>query len=712
MRRPVLSRWSKIALSVALTASALGSGVVNSVPAAAAEPSVGDRVGVDAGAGILWEDDGARQADLDAIAATGAKWFSLDVDWNSVQSTGPFEFDWQVTDRVVREAHARGLSLIGMVGYSPPWARPTNCPAGTTHCLPRHVEDYARFAKAAALRYGAHAFDATLRSTITTWQIWNEPNHVPFVQPRVDVAKYTELLRYAHDEIKKVDRSTVVLAAGTSPAPDDPAGRDVAPVTFLEGIYANGGGDAFDAFAHHPYSFPCSPLLNRSWNAFFQTYWLYQVMVRHGDGDRKVWGTEIGAPTGSDVGTCADANGSSVTEADQARFAVDALRGWTQTFGSFTGPLLWFQIRDGGSDPANPDDHFGLLRSDRSAKLAYDSFSRFVATGVAPPHPRPGVPDPSPDPVPVPAPSPNPPPSSTPVPTPDPVPDPTPPVAPPVTAGACLRNGSTRTVSGSQVDRFTDSINRPTTVDARTATWTQVDSWPISITGSGSVCWSGGTVTGTYDTSTSWDVFHSTGAFNIANPDSVIEDLRIHNYGDGIRIRAGASHWEVRGAHVSYIHDDCVEDDKLQSGVVTDSLFDGCYVGFSTRPTASDSVSDGHANTFVVDGSLVRLRPMPTVYKGSAPGHGGFFKWDTDHGRSPRLVLRNDMFRVDQLPNHGSLGLPDGYDVECSGNTIVWLGDGPFPEAASWRAKCPDTRIVTTKSVWDDAVSVWTRQHA
>ncbi len=700
-------RWATVALSVGVIAGALGSAVVDVAPAAAAgtASSVGDQVGVDAGSGILWEDDAARQADLDAIAATGAKWFSVDVDWNSVQNNGPFEFDWQVTDRVVREAHARGLSVIGMLGYSPPWARPADCPADTTHCLPRRIEDYARFAKAAALRYGTHGFDPGLRSTITTWQIWNEPNHFPFVQPRVDVAKYTELLRYAYDEIKKVDRSTVVLAAGTAPAPDDPSGRDVAPVTFLEGIYAHGGGDAFDAFAHHPYSFPCSPLLNRTWNAFFQTYWLHQVMVRHGDGDRKVWGTEIGAPTGSDVGTCAAANGSSLTEADQAGFAVDALRGWTQTFGSFTGPLLWFQIRDGGSDPANPDDHFGLLRSDRSAKPAYVSLSQFVATGVAPSHERPGIPDPSPTPRPDPTPGP------VPAPAPNPSPPAIPPVVPPVTASACLQNGSTRTVAGVQSDRFTDSIDQKTTIDARTATWTQVGPWPISITGSGSVCWSGGTVAGTYDTTTPWDVFHSTGAFNITNPDSVIEDLRIHNYGDGIRIRAGASRWQVRGARLSFLHDDCLEDDKLHSGVVTDSLFDGCYVGFSTRPTASDSVSDAHSNTFVVDGSLIRLRPMPTVYKGTAPGHGGFFKWDTDAGRSPRRVPRNDVFRVDQAPNHGSLGLPDGYDVECSGNTIVWLGDGPFPETASWRAKRPDTRIVTARSVWDDAVSEWTRQH-
>ena len=65
------------------------------------------------------------------------------------------------------------------------------------------------------------------------------------------------------------------------------------------------------------------------------------------------------------------------------------------------------------------------------------------------------------------------------------------------------------------------------------------------------------------------------------------------------------------------------------------------------------------------------------------------------------------MFRADQTPNHGSLGLPDGYQVSCSDNTIVWLGHGAFPEAASWLAKCPDTRIVTSASTWDNAVALW-----
>lgn len=305
-------------------------------------------------------------------------------------------------------------------------------------------------------------------------------------------------------------------------------------------------------------------------------------------------------------------------------------------------------------------------------------------------------------------------PNSTPAPIPEPTttttttrPNPTP--VPTQNLSECLAQRP-QTVSGPQTSRFKPSISGRLAVDARGASWTQVDSWPVSLTGSGSLCWNGGSIVGTWSNDTTWDVFHSTGGFSWANPNSVIENVRVHNYGDAINARDGSSNWAVRGAHTSFIHDDCLQNDYLNNGVISDSLFDGCYVGLSTRPSKSNTTSDGRSNTLTMEGSLLRLQPMPTVYKGPAPGHGGFFKWDGT-GRSPKLALRNNVFRVDQTPNHGTLGLPEGYEVSCSGNTIVWLGGGAFPDAASWRAKCPDTRIVTTRSTWDDAVAGWIATH-
>ncbi|MBK5288278.1 MAG: hypothetical protein JJE46_07410 [Acidimicrobiia bacterium] len=87
---------------------------------------------------------------------------------------------------------------------------------------------------------------------------------------------------------------------------------------------------------------------------------------------------------------------------------------------------------------------------------------------------------------------------------------------------------------------------------------------------------------------------------------------------------------------------------------------------------------------------------MPKVHKGTVAGHGGFFKWDDRAPLSPKLNTSNSTFRADQDANHQDLNLPTGYDVTCSNNTMVWLGDGPFP------GSLPSCFTVTTvRSVWD-----------
>jgi hypothetical protein len=268
----------------------------------------------------------------------------------------------------------------------------------------------------------------------------------------------------------------------------------------------------------------------------------------------------------------------------------------------------------------------------------------------------------------------------------------------------CLGLPRADTVRGYRTDRFTADVPARSTLDALGALWLQTDDWPVSFGGGAGGCWVGGDIVGTYAQSTPWSTFHHTGGLNFTNRDFTIEGLRVHNIGDGIRVREGAENFRITGVHLSFIHDDCVENDQLYSGVVEDSLFDGCYVAFSARPSSGES-TDGRDNTETFRDNLVRLQPMPTVYKGSAPGHGGFFKWDKN-GRAPRLVIRNNIFRVDQRPNHQSLGLPKGYEHRCADNVVVWLGKGRYPDKLP---KC--FRITRDRGVWDRAVAAWQAAH-
>lgn len=254
--------------------------------------------------------------------------------------------------------------------------------------------------------------------------------------------------------------------------------------------------------------------------------------------------------------------------------------------------------------------------------------------------------------------------------------------------------------------------------DAKDASWSGTDDdgdpipWTVTLRNEGDgrgSCWRGGVIHGSWDDRAdeiTWeDPYHHAGGMTIDVPDFVVEDLTIDGHGDGIRTVADGSNSTIRGVRLSDIHDDCIENDYLHTIVVEDSLLDGCYSGFSARP--HDSVTgDGSTNNFLVHNVLIRLEPQPTVFRGPSPGHGEFFKWDAD-GRSPTLSIHDTILRADQDANHGTLGIPDRVAIEsCSGNTMVWLGDGPFP------GRLPPCFTVTTdRTVWDEAVARWHRTH-
>ena len=276
---------------------------------------------------------------------------------------------------------------------------------------------------------------------------------------------------------------------------------------------------------------------------------------------------------------------------------------------------------------------------------------------------------------------------------------------PPVGAVGPCSSTATRTLAGAQTAAFTTTLSPNERVDATTATWTGITPYPVYFDSGADSCWNGGSVKGTFGVSTTWNVFHGNAGMGVIGPGVTIDHLRVFNYGDGIRIRDNGDNFLIKDAYLSYIHDDCVQNDKLLTGTVTDSYLDGCYVAFSARRT-SGTTFDGSLNTWTISDSLVRLGAMPTVYSGDAAGHGGFFKWDDNDPVSPKLNISNTIFRADQDTNHQDLNLPNGYDVTCSNNTMVWLGAGAFP------GSLPACFTVTTdRSVWDTAAQNWDLAH-
>jgi hypothetical protein len=295
--------------------------------------------------------------DLGVDQAVGSRWLRVDINWAQIQSGGPSSYAWGPIDAVVQGAQARGMSVLGLIVYTPSWDRPS----GTSAAYGPSAGSYAAFAAAAVAHYSALGVHA--------YEVWNEPNMVASWRPAPDPAAYTALLKAAYGAIKGADPSATVVSGGTAPASTN--GTDYSPVDFLSGIYAHGGGGYFDAVAHHPYCWPAYPGDAQSWSAWYQMYGtspsLRSVMGAHGDGSKKIWATEFGAPTNGP-------SGSYVSESTQAAMITQAAQLYS-TY-SWGGPLLIYQGRDQGTDTSTTEDFFGFVTPNFSRKPSFSAFRR------------------------------------------------------------------------------------------------------------------------------------------------------------------------------------------------------------------------------------------------------------------------------------------------------------------------------------------------
>jgi hypothetical protein len=346
-------------LSVVVLALALAIGVNALVPSAANATTApaavvpGSGVGFSPGADILWMSPADQGRELDAMAATGATWLRLDFPWPSVQPQ-PGVWNWAPFDAIVAASTQRGLKILGVPGYSVAWAAQTPG-AGVAPVSPLA---FAAFTGKLAARYGPRG--------VHTWEIWNEPNLTWSWTTRPDAAAYVTLLRPTAGAIRANDPQAKVVSAGLAPATDAPDGSEISPVTFVSRMYAAGARASFDAVAIHPYSYPALPRdpSTASWNTFERLPLVHDVMVSNGDAAKQVWLTEYGAPTGSASGAVSEQSQAAI-----ARAALVAAHDWI-----WTGPLFWYAARDTGSDPADREANFGLLRRDFTAKPSYQAF--------------------------------------------------------------------------------------------------------------------------------------------------------------------------------------------------------------------------------------------------------------------------------------------------------------------------------------------------
>jgi polysaccharide biosynthesis protein PslG len=298
----------------------------------------------------------ALSAAVNDLVAPGVSWVRMDFPWSEIE-IAQGAYNTKGADAAVRALAIRGIQVLGIIDYAPPWA---NGGRGQMYppASPTDFAIYAAFLVRHFAPLGVHS-----------WEIWNEPNLQVYWVTGADPARYTQLLKAAYVAIKATDAGATVVTGGLAPAAS--SGGDLTPMDFLTGIYNNGGQGYFDAVADHPYTYPFMPD-DRNGGAY---WWqamndLHAIMTVHGDSSKLIWMTEYGAPTNGPPAA------RFVSESNQA---VMLTKSYTmiETY-EWAGPLFWYALHDGGTSTTTLENFFGILRFNGSHKPAYSALQRIA----------------------------------------------------------------------------------------------------------------------------------------------------------------------------------------------------------------------------------------------------------------------------------------------------------------------------------------------
>lgn len=323
----------------------------------------------------LWSDSSRRNMDreLDLARDLGSNVVRLDVVWGSLETKGKGRYSaWYVKklDRFMRGADARGIKVLVDLWSSPCWA--SSAPStlkrecrgewwarGVGDYPPKRVRDYAHVARWMTSRYG---------SRLAALEVWNEPNLAdPGNSWRTNdkAAAYAALLKAAYPAAKAGNRRVPVLAGALS----------FADRRFLRALYARGVKGFYDGISVHPYNEWRDP--RDRWRKRWEQYTFLPGIeslrrTQLAAGDRApLWITEFGWQTGY-----RSTSGWAVTEAQQAEYLVEAFKLLEGL--DYVKAAVIYNLRNKGSDPADHEANFGLVRRNYLVKPAFKAVRSYL----------------------------------------------------------------------------------------------------------------------------------------------------------------------------------------------------------------------------------------------------------------------------------------------------------------------------------------------
>lgn len=322
------------------------------IPPAQITGATGSRFGVVTHIATRYGLYGQQGGPIDLAAGTGAGWVREEIRWDWVEH--PLgTYDWGFMDEMVQKSTARGLNILGLLGYNNSAQK-----AGVVNYDYPDINLWKRYVAAVVTHYKAQ---------IHAWEVWNEPD-VPYFW-KAGVSQYLTLLRETYTTIKSIDPTAVVMNGACSNL----------EMGWFNQFLAEGGAQYTDVLAFHPY-----PKRSNLDNGLYESLDLPKLRDIATKTGKRWWFTEIGWAS---AGVGEDYGGGVGDDRAQASYMV---RQYVQTL-SFAGLnvdyVFWYNFRNDGTNPTDPENNYGLIQNDwRTPKYSYTAYQRMTAhlTGATP----------------------------------------------------------------------------------------------------------------------------------------------------------------------------------------------------------------------------------------------------------------------------------------------------------------------------------------
>jgi hypothetical protein len=300
---------------------------------------------------------------LRLIAEAGFSWIRQEFPWEDIEIAGKGDYwdpkwdrsTWAKYDGIVDMAEKHGLEIIARLDNPPAWSREVGNAEGWSMAPPDDYADYGDFVYAVVSRY---------KGRIRYYQIWNEPNIFPeWGDQPPDPAAYVELLKIAYRRAKEADPDCVIIAAGlaqtTEETPLEFGPRNMSDLLYLEEMYQAGAKGYFD-------------VVSRQHTNFSRAQLLREIMVRHGDGDKPIWATEVGWNAVPE-GFSQPAIYGRVSEERQAIYSVEAYERAAREWPWMGMMNYWFFRRPSDAEVNQTWYYFRMIEPDFTPLPVYEA---------------------------------------------------------------------------------------------------------------------------------------------------------------------------------------------------------------------------------------------------------------------------------------------------------------------------------------------------